>query len=350
MENAGRRSSGADIGGGIFLPPPDYDDAPLNLDFDSRTVENKGKSSEPFNVSQTYKYNENLFQTNNTDQRATAKDLLHDITLKSPETISRNTASAQNLSEPWHGNGFNALKDSTGGYFRTTKKENTDCPEEAQSLQTVASNPFYHKKTAEADLFQAGSSTCDKSNNTPVKEMDLFDDPFKKLMDPFSSSSVTSVDPFPSPLSRNLFDTSNLDDPFSPSPSKQTDHFKDISNGALDIFHPQFSEDKETSKSMFSTPLINSPSDMKFSTPLSTDLKKPPKPLPPYRPKRSNAKTELVLTSPQGSQQDLLQSTPFSESTSPSASPSVSPIDMPQVRNGLHINGWTNMQRFFYAP
>lgn len=347
MEDDGRTSSGAENGGDIHLPPPDYDDTSLNSD--SRIVENGGKVSEPFNVSEAYKHNENPFQTNNTDQRATAHDLLHDITLKSPETISRDTMSTQNLSKPWHGNGSNALKDGGGKYFHTTKRQNTDGPEEVQSLQTVASISFYHSKAAEADLLQAGSSKSDKpSYDTLDKKRDIFD-PFKIHLDPFSTSSVTSVDPFPSPLSRNLFNTSSLDDPFSPSPSMQTDHFKDVSNVTSDIFQTQFLEAKETSKSMFSTPLINSPSDVNFSTPASTDLKKPPKPLPPYRPKRSNTQTELVLMTPQGSQQDLLQSTLFSESNSLSASPSLSPVDVPPVRNGSHMSGQKNMKTFFYA-
>ncbi|XP_024865306.1 uncharacterized protein si:cabz01007807.1 isoform X2 [Kryptolebias marmoratus] len=359
MEANEWKSSGV-ANGGIFIPPPDYESSPFE-----RTVEDKDKFSEPLSPSQTNKHEEKLFRTNIMDQSATAIGF-RDTTLKSPKTISRNAAPTQNSSKTWHQNGYNYLKDGANDYLNTAKREeliHTEYPQEVvmlekspnvfvdpfkspsneiQSPRTVATNLFYHTKAAEPDLFQAGSTKHDKlsygqenKEDTSYEERDIFGEPFNKTLDIFSSSSVTSVDPFPSPLSRNLFNTSSLDDPFGPTPSKQQDPFQDVSNGTPDIFQPQFKEAKK-SKDIFemtsSTSLNNSPTNVKLSTPASTDLpKKTPRPPPPYRPKRSNTLKGLELTTPQESKQDPLQSTPFSQSISPSASPSPSPTDMTHV-------------------
>lgn len=379
MEGVGRKSSGAANGWSIKIPPPDYESSSLDLSFESRTVKDENKSLEPINMSQTYKREENLFQTNFINQSSTANDDFHKTPLKTPELISRNTASTQKSSKPWNEDGFSSLKDGHEDCFHTIESVISERPKElvmlekslnvyldpfksppnkVQSPQTVASNPFSHTEAAEADLFQAGSLKRDKlshgqeNKHTLDKERDIFGQPLLKNLDIFSSSSATSIDPFPSPLSRNLFNTSNLDDPFGPTPSKQQDYYQDVSNSMSDIFQPrsleaEVSEDLSemiSSNSMYSTPLIDSSSDVKLNTLASTSLpKKMPKPPPPYKPKRPNTLKDLVLTPSQESTQDL-QSTPFSQSSSLSASPSLSLTDITQVCNDT--SGQTIVQTF----
>ncbi|KAF7229854.1 uncharacterized protein si:cabz01007807.1 [Nothobranchius furzeri] len=310
-ESSGSKSEAANT---IILPPPDYQDTETTL-----------------------------------DHSATARDDFHDRNINPLGFISRNASRKQNLSKPWEKNGFHSVKDELQDLFYANKGEEflrTDHPNEMATLekscdifvdpfkaqlekendlfqasQTVPGNPFHKSKTAEADLFQSVPAKTEdlfavKRKEDTQNSVDNYS--FRSNLDIFSSSSASTVDPFSSPLPRNLFDVSSLDDPFGPTPFKLQDPFQSFSNGTSDIFQPCFSEAKE--KNAFD--LFFTPSEVKLGTPPPTDLQRTPLKLPPAVPPK-----------PPNKPRDRLQPTSFIQAAGLSPSPSQSQTEITNGSN-----------------
>ncbi|CAL1591115.1 unnamed protein product [Knipowitschia caucasica] len=155
-----------------------------------------------------------------------------------------------------------------------------------------STNPFhssnYDKENQSPALVQSKHVTVTNSN----EELDIFS--------PLTGSS--SLDPFPSPVTRNI-DFSSIEDPFGDSPLRFSDPFQDASLDTSDV----------------------------FSSPKVPAVKaRPPRPRPPVSsPKDSTVSadkpTEIVLTTPQGSQHSVMQPTPLVQAGSLCASPSHTP-------------------------
>ncbi|XP_061566408.1 uncharacterized protein si:cabz01007807.1 [Cololabis saira] len=308
--------------------------SPLDRDSKMNSVENGSNLLESLNIFQTNKHKDDLFQTRTSDQSI-------DVSFASPDLLSTSPAQTQTRSDLFRGDVEDLFHPATEDLFRANganPSENgpsthvdpfkSSLTQEGGRFQSPR-NPFYSTGVTDADLFHSDPADIDelfkikeRKQDAPTKEKDLFGMSFKENVDIFAFSSTNAVDPFPSPLSRIVFpDVSSLDDPFSPSPSKQLNPLQDISNGIPDIFQPCPSEAGESEMTAFSTPVISSPSQMKVDAAASPELLRktlrsppavPPKPLP-----RTQA---IVLTSPHGSTRDILQPTPFSQAMSPSPS------------------------------
>lgn len=336
----------------LFAPPPEFRSSLLDLDPKMNDVENVSCFSESPNISQTSKHEEDLFPACTLDQSV-------NVGLKSPDLFSTSPDQTHNSSKPWLVKSSDFLKDE--GLFHTAKEKDLFHSDSANELNlsdksstifmdpfqspsnkenlfqsSVAANPFYSSTATRGDPSHSGPAKSEELfhiKGSKQAEKDLFGRSPKENFDIFVSSTTNTVDSFPSPFSRSLFqDVSSLDDPFSPTPSKQLSPLKDMSDGTPDIFQPFVSEDKASrvttpSKTAFS------PSELKLETPEL--LKKTPSKAPPaVPPKPLHRPQEIVLTTPQGSKHDILQPTPFSQAVSLSTSSSQSPSDMTHVSSG----------------
>ncbi|KAK5606053.1 hypothetical protein CRENBAI_001179 [Crenichthys baileyi] len=273
MENARRKPSAQADVDSILVPPLEFLNSPQDVGYGIKTTENGVKLSEHLNMPQAYDPKDELFLPSSPSLGATANGDAHEMALK-----NTNLAQTQRFPKPKLRSDSDILRDA---------------------------------------LFRS-SNRGDLSGKSFEEKFDLF------------SSSTHTVDPFPSPLPRNSFNVSSLDDPFSPTPSKQYDHLQDVFscvNEGKDIF------EITPFKTTFSRPSTNSPSEFKLDTPASTDLfkKRPPK-IPPVVPPKPPNKPRDLLTTPQGSKVDILWPTSFSQASSVSSSPSFSPADMNHVQ------------------
>ncbi|XP_028261580.1 uncharacterized protein LOC114435853 isoform X2 [Parambassis ranga] len=303
----------------IFVPPPEFQSSPLEV----HSEEKGDNSSEPqVNLFQTLSHQRHPFQTS-TQQ---ANSLFHNVTLNSP-------AQEQNVSKGEVEDIFRSAKEKAPYHAASSTEVNL-----FEKSLNVFVDPFEPPLKKEDDLFQAPKSSAANPfyTSTMDKDMDLFHagpnkseepSPFIKLdtreessLDVFSSSSV---DPFPSPITRTLFqDVSSLEDPFAPSPPTQVNPFMYGSTGTLDISKP-------LPPTRSTTPL-KSPSEKvaMLSSPKRPPLVSPP----PIPPKPSVRPQQIILTTPQGTKHDINQPTPLSQSRTLSGSPSQSPAEMTHVQ------------------
>ncbi|XP_042257438.1 uncharacterized protein si:cabz01007807.1 isoform X4 [Thunnus maccoyii] len=365
-DDVGRKTSGEVSLDTIFVPPPEFQSSPLDFQQDSKTMENGAKCSEPEkDLFQTLNHNpmQDLFQTSMSAQNASANGHYHDVTLNSPET---NPPQTQNLSKNVQSKDSDLFKGEVENLFHAVKGESSHHAAHAkevnlfdkspsifvdpfkspsnkeddlfQSPQCAAVNPFYSATTKETLLCQAVPT---ESGLVRPKSFSMND------RDVFSPSSTNTFDPFPSPITRDLFqDVSNLDDPFGTTPSKQYDPFKDDFNGTPDIFQPlpsntvnnsdisKITPSNTASKATYSTPSLSSLSEINLDKLSSPDLFKatPSEPLSAIQTKSSNMPHEIVLMTPQGTKHDILQPTPFSQARNLSVSPSQSPAEMTHMQ------------------
>ncbi|XP_055012383.1 uncharacterized protein si:cabz01007807.1 isoform X2 [Boleophthalmus pectinirostris] len=220
----------------------------------------------------------------------------HDVTLDSPDLFRTTPPSAL----------LSSNKSDTEDLIVAAHSK-----EVSQSFNT--SDSLFHPTPSSNPFYSTNSSNYDKENQSPasVKSNDIFSTNANEKLDIFSPSSLSSVDPFPSQVTRDI-DFSSLEDPFADSPLKFSDPFQNASLDASDVsFSPKANNAVDTVKVPPSRP-------------------KPPRPTPPVRtPKAtsplSDKPKEIVLTTPQGSQHSILQPTPFVQANSPSESPSQSP-------------------------
>lgn len=308
----------------IFVPPPEFQSSPL---------ENGDNTSKPqVNLFQTLNHQHDPFQTSTQQDNG----LFHNVTLNSPaQTQNLSATKSFDISKGEVDDIFLSAKEKSPHYAASAKEVNL-----FQKSPSVFVDPFESPVKKDDDLFQAPKSSAANPfyTSTTDKDVDLFHafpnkseepSPFIKpdareesSLDVFSWSSV---DPFPSPITRTLFqDVSSLEDPFAPSPPTQLNPLKYGSPGTLDIFQPL----PPTS----STTQLNSPSEKVGMLSSPDPPKKPPLVSPPpVPPKPSLRPQQIILTTPQGTKHDINQPTPLSQARTLSGSPSQSPGEMTHV-------------------
>lgn len=183
----------------------------------------------------------------------------------------------------------------------------TSNKESLQSARLAVMNPFHRAPTKAANLF---------SNGSPVKD-DLSIRP--EVKDIFASPT-NAGNPFSSPVTSDLFQDFTNVDPFDSPLSKQDNDFKRLSNGAPDIFQPL-----SPKADLFGTPRSSASTTLPYSTPsfkvspdsaVGTTWSSPGfleehQSLTPTTSQSLAEKPEVVLTTPQGTKQNILQPTPF---------------------------------------
>lgn len=262
----------------LFVSPPDFQS---DLPSENRTEENGGMFPEPKNnlfKSQNDNNDQDLFHRSAPSHNATVNGF-HDVTLNSPNLFKATPAQGQNLSKSFPTRSSDLFKGEEDYLFQADKKEDlfeTAWAKKADPFDKAASTfvdpftsplnkeddlfqtpkstvanpfytatekaddlfqspqPFYTAPTKETDLFQADSTKKDKQD---TKEKELVGLSFKEDLSAFSTSSTNSVDPFASPITKDLFqDVSSLGDPFGSTPFTKYDPFQDVSSGTPDIF------------------------------------------------------------------------------------------------------------------
>ncbi|KAI4808125.1 hypothetical protein KUCAC02_000194 [Chaenocephalus aceratus] len=368
MEDERRKTSEAVNLEAIFVPPPEFQSSPLDLQ-PERSTENGTEFSElPKDLFQTVAPNrvQSHFQTPTSAQNASANDHFLDKTLNLPDIFKPVPSETRD-------EGVDLFQAAKGDdLFHATCKSEVNLFKKPSS---VFEDPFESPTNREEDLFQ--SSQPNIANPPPLTEEadliravldrngerfhigenkqdsfmkeDLFGmSSFKENLDVFSPSSTNSVDPFPSPITRDLFqDGSSLEDPFGTTPVRSNDPFQDVSPWTPDIFQPLPSKTNSMDvfgmtfsntapKAVDSTSSVSSPSDMKLDMLSSPDLfkttaiKAPP---PAVMPKPSIRQHGIILTTPQGSTHDILQPSPFSRARNLSMTPSQSAAEKTHVSN-----------------
>ncbi|KAJ4949089.1 hypothetical protein JOQ06_020607 [Pogonophryne albipinna] len=368
MEDERRKTSEAVYLEAIFVPPPEFQSSPLDLQ-PEKSTENGAEFSElPKDLFQTVAPNrvQSHFQTPTSAQNASDNRHFLDKTLNLPDIFKPVPSETRDEGVDL----FQAAKGDDLFYATCTSEVNL-----FKKPSSVFEDPFESPTNKEEDLFQ--SSQPNIANPSPLTEEadliravpnrngerfhigenkqdsfmkeDLFGmSSFKENLDVFSPSSTNSVDPFPSPITRDLFqDVSSLEDPFGTTPVRSNDPFQDVSPWTPDIFQPLPSKTNSMDvfgmtfsntapKAVYSTSSVSSPSDMKLDMLSSPDLfkttaiKAPP---PAVRPKPSIRQHGIILTTPQGSTHDILQPSPFSRARNLSMTPSQSAAEKTHVSN-----------------
>ncbi|XP_078131800.1 uncharacterized protein LOC144534043 isoform X2 [Sander vitreus] len=383
MEDVGRKTSKEVNLDAVFVLPPEFQSSPRDLQPEMKTVENGAEFSDhPKDLFQTLTPNgvQGSFQTSTLAQNVSANGHFYDVSLNSPDLFKPIPAQTQNLSKTLHLKSSDLFKDEGVNLFQAAEGEkllHTERTTEVnpfdksssifvdpfkypsnmednlfQSPPPMMTNPSYTATTKEVDLFQTVPAKSGELFNIrenkqdPATKEDLFDMSFwKENLDVFSSSSTNTVDPFPSPIARDLFqDLSSLDDPFGTTPSRQYDPFQDVLPGTPDIFLPFPSNtngrdifgitySNTAFKSTYSTRSLNSPSEMKLDMLSSPDLFKatPSESHAAVQPKSPDRPHAIFLTNPQGTEPDLFQPSPFSRARNMCMSTRQSPADMTHV-------------------
>ncbi|CAJ1085936.1 protein piccolo isoform X2 [Xyrichtys novacula] len=292
----------------VFLPPPEFQSSPLDHQTQRQTVANAAGFSEP----QKSNGSTQLASTNghSHDSRLNSADLFKPTsTMFKNKEVNLQAATGHDTA-----NGMGDFSDKSPGLFDNPFNSSPNNKDTIQSTQPTMANPFYSATTSEVDLFQPASTKTQELMNQKSSE---------KIEDVFSPSSAFAVDPFPSPITRNLFqDTSSLDDPFGSTPFKQNDPFQDLSKGTPDIFKPlppkRVGKDglSDTKMDMLSTPDLFKP--MPSDQALDSDSADKPR--------------DILLTTPGGTEHDILQPSPFSRARNLSMSPSQSQAQMAHVQ------------------
>ncbi|AWO97195.1 putative apolipoprotein L6-like [Scophthalmus maximus] len=314
-----------------FVPPPGFQSSPLDLQPEVQTVENGDKFSElqkdlfhPWTLAQNSSDSDhlplnNLFKANpsRTPDLPRTSDLF-----KGAELFQ---AAAQADKSP-------------GIFMDPFKSPSNQANGLLQSSQSAVGNPFHTASASEADLFQAVPTNVKDNRDPFTKENGLFGVASEENRDLFSSSSTSAVDPFPSPVARDLFqDLSSVEDPFGPTPSKQHDPFHDVSSGTPDFFLPLPSKADSRdvfqtvpSNAAFSRPSFNCASETRLDPLMSPGLFRATESPPVDRPTTSSSR--VVLTTPRGTKHAVLHPTPFSQARNLSVSPSQSLGEMTHVQ------------------
>lgn len=301
VNDKGRRTSERVNYDALYAPPPEFQSTPL----DGQTFANGDKF--PDHQSDLFHTHSNNHKDNNF-QTTSTNGYFHDTPLNSPDLFGADpfknevdlfqAAKGGDLFSPAWDKEVSSAHQSSGVFVDPFKSPSHMEDGVFESPQIMGANPFYPNgqlKENKKDLF--------------TKE-DMFGMVAKENLDIFSSSSLNSVDPFPSPLRRDLFqDISSSDDPFGSS-SKQNNLFSEVPNGTPDIFQPRLSR---TSPKF----LQAAPSESFSATP----------------PEFYNGPRDVVLTTPEGTKHEILQPTPFTRARNRAMLPMHSPSDMSHVRN-----------------
>ncbi|KAM3591031.1 uncharacterized protein V6R79_020876 [Siganus canaliculatus] len=292
----------------VLVPPPEFQSSPL--DTEVKTLE------EPFPA---------LFSsyTPGNFQMSSSNGTFQDLTLNTPDLFKPVPAQRENSSDLLNTEGtglFQASKAEDLFQAEHTREQNL-----SENPPSLSSNPFQSTSIKDDDLFNIPQPKAVNPFHTPMTEdfptingdlfhtgeskpsakEDVFDSSFKTNLDLFSPNSANPVDPFPSPITRDLFqDFSGSDDPFSPTPSKQLDPFQTFSSGTQDIFQPLPS--KSNGMDGVTSSVSSSPLDV----------------APAATPSSERDYPEIILTTPQGTDSDILQPTPFTRARNLARSPS----------------------------
>lgn len=384
MEDVEDKTSGINLDT-IFVPPPEFQSSPLDGRTEIETSENGVELSEPEkDIFQAFipKHPQDHFQTSTFAQDAPTNGFFRDDTMNTPD-LSTHT---QSFSKTMQLKSSDLFKNEQVDPFQASERKDL-LPAESTTggmpfgtTSSVCENPFTSALKWEDDLFRSPQFTAEnlfvtKNEANPVQAApatsgELFsfretkqdphmkEDLFRKSttddLDVFSPSSTSAIDPFPSPITRNLFEeVSSLGDPFGVTPSKQRNPFQDLSNGTPDIFQPLPSKTESrdvfdlfpsstASKVTYTTPSLSSMSaELKLDFDKSPDLFKemPQESHPAVQPKSLDKPSDIVLTTPQGTKHGILQPTPFTRARNLSMSPSNSPsqAEMDHVRNINHF-------------
>ncbi|XP_030018625.1 uncharacterized protein LOC115438886 isoform X2 [Sphaeramia orbicularis] len=362
LQDAGRKPSEEMSFNTLFLPPPEFQSSPMDAEWDVDIVENQTSHFEPpkdLYPELTHNPIPDIFQASALPHNESSNGRFRDVTLNSPDLLQpfqpQNLSTTTDQLKEQVGNPFHPAK--TEELLRATHADEVDKPFSVfvdpfkslsegdnvfQSLQPTVGNPFYNDTTKDADLFQSVSSKnkelFDIREGKP--EMDIFGTYSNEKLNIFSTSSTNTVDPFPSPITRNLFqDVSSVDDPFGDTPPKQSDPFGDIS--AADIFQPLPSWTKSNGilKTTPDTKATHSASPLNIAAENNLDLQlssAADESLDPLEPEplgsHSNIQTSAAwITAAEGPKHNILQPTPFSQASGLSAPPSPSPTEMTHV-------------------
>ncbi|XP_034712986.1 uncharacterized protein LOC117935009 isoform X1 [Etheostoma cragini] len=330
-----------------------------------KTVENGAEYSEhPKDLFQTLA--SNGFQTPTLAQNVSANGHFNDLSWNSPDLFKPIPTQTQNLSKTLHLKSSDLFKDVN--LFQSAKGErlfHTECTTESsnfvdpfkspnmednlfRSPRPMIADPFCSATTKESELFQtvptkSGELFHNRGNKQdPSAKEDIFGmSLWKENLDIFSCSSTDSVDPFPSPIARDLFqDLSSLDDPFSTTPSRQSDP---VLSGTSDSFLPFPSDtngrdifgitnNNTAFKPSDCTPSLNSLSKFKLDTFSSPDPVKatPSESHAAVQPKSLDRPNDIFLTTPEGTK-SIIQPSPFSRARNMAISTRQSPADMTHV-------------------
>ncbi|KAK5848270.1 hypothetical protein PBY51_005898 [Eleginops maclovinus] len=361
MEDKGRKTSEAVNLDSIFVPPPEFQSSPLDLQPEKSTGNGAEFSNLPKDLFQNIAPNrvQGPFETPTLSQNASANDHFHDSILNSADIFKPLPAQRQDK-------GLNLFQAAKGDdLFHATRAIDANLCKKPPS---VCVDPFESPANKEEDLFRSSqpnavnpsplSEEADWIRSVPNKNGELFHirenkqdlfgmSSFKENLDVFSPSSTNSVDPFPSPIARDLFqNVSSLEDPFGTTPSRTSDPFQDASPWTPDIFQPLpsktnsmdvfgMSSSNTAPKAVYSTPSVSSPSDLKLDMLSSPDLFKATatKVPPAVKPKPSFRQHDIILTTPQGTQHDVLQPSSFSRARNLSMTPRQSAAEKTKVSN-----------------
>lgn len=262
----------------------------------------------------------------------------HNVTLNSPDLFNP-FSQTQNLSKS-----SDLFKNEGLSYFHTANRDaeqTSDLFEKSprtvvdpftppskiegelfQSPQPVVTNPFHKATASGTELFQG-------IKPDPLSKDDVFG--LSSPTDVFSPSSADTTSPFPSAVTRDLFqDFSTSEDAYSTSTSTQSNLFENTSKGTPDIFQPLPKNIYDTTaKKSYLTPSLRSPLEMQLDTP---DLfKTTPLQSPPSDQLRHLDKTLNTFLTPQGTKHMILQPTPLIQARCPSVSPGQSSPEVTHV-------------------
>jgi len=332
MEDAGGETSEELNLDFIFLPPPEFQSSPLDPQPDAETAGNGAKPSElpkdPFEA-----LTPDPFQM---PPNASTKDYFNDITLNSPDLfkpVLAPTPPALQLksSDLLEGEGVDLLLGPKGGGLLPA--ERTREPNLSGKPPSVFGNSFESPSNEDDRLFRA-PKPANPFGPDSSRSVNLRDPFMSSFHDVFSSSSA-AVDPFPSPIARDLLfrDVSGSEDPFGATPSGRYDPFRDVSPGAPDIFRPFPSETDVFGMTSGNT--APKAAAAAFSTPSAAALS--PLPVSEATMPEPRAKPlDVFLTTPRGTDVDILEPSPFSRSRNRSMLRNVqSPAEMNHVRRNL---------------
>uniref|UniRef100_UPI0037E76081 uncharacterized protein isoform X2 n=1 Tax=Semicossyphus pulcher TaxID=241346 RepID=UPI0037E76081 len=345
-EDAGRKSPEELNLDSVFVPPPDFQSSPLDLQ--TKSVENGAEFWKPQKAIKP-NHLQGLSQELTFAQNTTTNGHFHDVTTSSPDFFKPMSTQTQNQSKSLQSKGSDLFEDEGVDLLQAAKghdiphaqgswesnvsdksksvgyksdnpfkspSNNKDNP--FQSTQPLVANPFSTATTNEVDFFQPIPTKRRELSN----QEDHLKRSSKEVVDVFSPSSTSANDPFPSPITMNLFQDS-FDDPFGTTPSKQYDPFQDVSNGTSDIFQPLPSKANDKNGSWETKLDVTSSPDLFKAMPSKSNL---------IQPKTSDQPQDIVLTTPEGTKHDILQPSPFSRARNLSMSPSQSKAQMTHVQ------------------
>ncbi|XP_062420731.1 uncharacterized protein LOC119221790 [Pungitius pungitius] len=365
MEDVGRRSSEDVKRDTIFVPWPDFQSSPLDRQPEMATVEKGAEFSElPKDSFETFTLNrmQDLLQAPPLATKKPPSD--------SPDLFGPIPAQPQNLSRTFPLESADLLQEEGVNLFQATKEEvavgtrKLDLFDKSmifvdsfksplnkedelfKSSEQKAANPFYTAPPRDANVSPAipggEMSSISEDKRDPFMKEDIFG--MFSFKDTFSSSSTNTVDPFPSPLSRDLFqDVSSLDDPFGTTPSSHFVPFQDLSPETPDIFKPLplkpngrdvfgMIPSNTVPKPTYSTPLGNSPFEMKPDTLSALEFLEDSQSTPAIEAKFADRPHNILLTTPQGTEHDILKRSPFTRARNRPVVRSQSSAEMTHVQ------------------